>query len=105
MSWKSRRAPVWFLSPAPRSRNCLVSRKDPWPEPGGDAVSPGTSPAGAPMRPLVLAFALALSAAAPGTALAAHSYDGCKYTITTLPAVLTTQGTWCLKGDLATGIT
>ncbi len=40
----------------------------------------------------------------PGAVRAAESYDGCKYTITSLPAVLSSQGVWCLKGDLATAM-
>jgi hypothetical protein len=52
-----------------------------------------------PSATLVL---FALVAAAP--AHAAPSYDGCTETITALPVVITTQGTWCLKSDLATPI-
>jgi hypothetical protein len=47
---------------------------------------------------------LALSSAAPRIALAAQSYDNCTGFITSVPAVITTQGTWCLKQDLATSI-
>lgn len=35
---------------------------------------------------------------------AAESYDNCTGVITSLPATLSTQGTWCLQGNLATGI-
>src|SRR4029079_11229258 len=35
-------------------------------------------------------------------ALAAQSYDNCTGYITVLPAIISTQGTWCLKQDLAT---
>src|SRR4029079_7326065 len=38
-------------------------------------------------------------------ALAAQSYDNCTGYITVLPAIISTQGTWCLKQDLATAIT
>jgi len=40
----------------------------------------------------------------PRLAHAAQSYDNCTGFITTLPAVISTQGTWCLKQDLATSI-
>jgi hypothetical protein len=36
---------------------------------------------------------------------AAESYDNCTGFITSLPAVISTQGIWCLKQDLATAIT
>ena len=42
---------------------------------------------------------------APRAAHAAQSYDNCTGFITSLPAVISTQGTWCLKQDLATAIT
>ena len=41
----------------------------------------------------------------PRIAHAAQSYDNCNGFITSLPAVITTQGTWCLKQDLATSVT
>ena len=50
---------------------------------------------------LVLA---ALATLAPRTAHAAESYDNCTGFITSVPAVISTQGTWCLKQDLATAI-
>ena len=50
-------------------------------------------------------LAVALAASWPATdAVAAPSYDGCAGTIASLPAVITTQGTWCLDADLATGM-
>lgn len=52
---------------------------------------------------LVLIFA-ALLAIAP-KARAAESYDNCTGFITSVPAVINTQGTWCLKTDLATAMT
>ncbi|HMB42890.1 MAG TPA: right-handed parallel beta-helix repeat-containing protein, partial [Luteimonas sp.] len=54
------------------------------------------------LRPLLL---LCLLLTGAGRAHAAQSYDNCVGYITTLPAVITTQGTWCLKQDLATAIT
>ena len=36
---------------------------------------------------------------------AAQSYDNCTGFITSLPAVISTQGTWCLKQDLTTAVT
>ena len=36
---------------------------------------------------------------------AAESYDNCTGFVTSLPATLSTQGTWCLKKDLSTSIT
>jgi len=50
---------------------------------------------------LLLAFA-GLSPSAP--ARAAESYDNCTGTIDHLPASITTQGVWCLKGDLSTAM-
>jgi nitrous oxidase accessory protein NosD len=48
---------------------------------------------------------LALALGAPRAAHAAESYDNCTGFITSVPAVITTQGTWCLKQDLTTAIT
>src|SRR6185369_16529682 len=48
---------------------------------------------------------LVLFLTVPRLASAAESYDNCTGFITSLPAVVTTQGTWCLKQDLATAIT
>jgi len=39
------------------------------------------------------------------SAHAAESYDSCIGFITSIPAVIATQGTWCLKQDLATAMT
>jgi nitrous oxidase accessory protein NosD len=44
-------------------------------------------------------------AAAPTRVHAAQSYDNCTGFITSLPATITTQGTWCLNADLTTAIT
>jgi len=38
-------------------------------------------------------------------AFAAESYDNCAGFVDTLPATITTQGTWCLRHDLSTSIT
>src|SRR4249920_3466180 len=54
-------------------------------------------------RSLLTLGALLLGCA--GSAHAAQSYDNCTGFITSLPAVITTQGTWCLKQDLATTVT
>ena len=39
------------------------------------------------------------------TAFAAESFDNCTGFITTLPATISTQGTWCLRQDLSTNMT
>jgi parallel beta-helix repeat protein len=52
----------------------------------------------------LLMAALALLCLAPAPARAAESYDNCTNTISSLPAVIATQGTWCFKGDLSTSI-
>ena len=54
----------------------------------------------------ILAALMALAFLSIGaTASAAESYDNCTGFITSLPTVITTQGTWCLKQDLATAVT
>ena len=53
---------------------------------------------------LALALLLAGIATVPATARAAQSYDSCAGFIDSLPAVITTQGTWCLRKDLASAI-
>ena len=52
------------------------------------------------LLPVVCTLALAAT-----PARAAESYDNCAGTITSLPAVIDTQGVWCLKSDLSTAIT
>jgi hypothetical protein len=52
---------------------------------------------------ILLIFALLL--VAPRTTQAAQSYNNCTGFITSLPATITTQGTWCLKSDLTTAMT
>lgn len=51
--------------------------------------------------PLVL-FTAALCSSVP--VRAAESYDNCTGTIASVPTVISTQGVWCLKSDLATSI-
>ena len=53
----------------------------------------------------LLLLAVAMLLAAPRAASAAESYDNCTGYITSIPAVITSQGTWCLKQDLATAMT
>lgn len=53
---------------------------------------------------LALAFAAGLLALTPGTSRAAESFDNCTGFIDSLPAVISTQGTWCMRKDLSTGI-
>jgi hypothetical protein len=59
--------------------------------------------------PAIRLFAVAVLLCAaifmhPQAAHAAESYDNCKGFITSLPATVSTQGVWCLKGDLSTAI-
>src|SRR5687768_7416536 len=54
---------------------------------------------------LRLITGLLLAAAAVPRAYAAESYDYCPRVISSLPATISTQGTWCLKSNLSTGIT
>jgi len=42
---------------------------------------------------------------APAPARAAESYDNCAGFIDSLPATIASQGTWCLRKDLSTGMT
>lgn len=57
------------------------------------------------MRTIAAAFVLSLSALASAPATAAPSYDACDGFIEALPAVIGTQGTWCLDANLATALT
>lgn len=41
----------------------------------------------------------------PASVWAAESYDNCTGYVDAVPAVITTQGTWCLRQDLATSLT
>jgi nitrous oxidase accessory protein NosD len=54
---------------------------------------------------LLVLLCLLASLAFPQSARAARSYDNCTGFITSLPAVVGTSGTWCLKQDLTTSIT
>ena len=54
-------------------------------------------------RSIILLFVSALLACSQ-PADAAQSYDNCTGFITSIPAVISTQGTWCLKQDLSTAI-
>ena len=57
------------------------------------------------IRAVPLSFlVLLLFLCGPRAAHAAQSYDNCTGFITSVPAVISTQGTWCLKQDLATAI-
>ena len=58
-------------------------------------------PARTPLAGLLL---LASAALAPLPASAAESYDNCTGFVDALPAVISTQGTWCLRHDLSTAI-
>ena len=53
---------------------------------------------------LLLATGLLVASVMPATARAAESYDNCTGFIDSLPATITTQGTWCLRKDLAYAI-
>ena len=54
------------------------------------------------LRPIL---GLLLAAAVTPCAFAAESYDNCTGFITSVPTTISTQGTWCLKDNLATAIT
>lgn len=53
---------------------------------------------------MLLAGAAIGGAGGSWEARAAESYDSCVGFITSLPATVATQGTWCLRGDLSTAI-
>jgi hypothetical protein len=61
---------------------------------------PSHSLAGVPL--LVAAL---IASALPTPATAAQSYDNCTGFIDSVPATISTQGTWCLRQDIATAIT
>jgi hypothetical protein len=54
---------------------------------------------------VVVFLLLAGSIAASRSARAAESYDNCTGFIDSVPATISTQGTWCLRHDLATNLT
>lgn len=56
------------------------------------------------MRVAFLSLAGLCLAASAGSAAAAESYDGCTHTIASLPAILGSQGTWCLASDFSTSM-
>lgn len=57
------------------------------------------------LRHLLLLSCLCLPLAMTAPARAAEGFDGCDgHYIDTLPATITTQGTWCLRHDLNTAI-
>ena len=56
------------------------------------------------VAPSVAVLAFAIAVASPSPVHAAAAYDNCTGFVDTLPAVLTTQGTWCLRGDLVTSM-
>ncbi|QSX78727.1 right-handed parallel beta-helix repeat-containing protein [Agrilutibacter solisilvae] len=55
------------------------------------------------VRP-ALALLLAGFALFPGATRAAESYDSCAGFIDSLPVVISSQGTWCLRKDLSTAV-
>ena len=56
-------------------------------------------------RQTIAQLAVALALALPATgARAAGSFDTCTGFIAAVPVVISTQGTWCFRKDLATGI-
>jgi parallel beta-helix repeat protein len=58
------------------------------------------------LRALLITVTVSLTALLhPSVSHAAQSYDNCTGFITSLPATITTQGTWCLNADLTTAIT
>lgn len=57
-----------------------------------------------PLRMMMLALSCALLLPAP-PGRTAESLEGCTGFITTLPAVVDTQGVWCLRGDVNTAMT
>jgi len=54
---------------------------------------------------LMFGFAITLRAAAANEAPAAESYDSCVGDINTVPTVITTGGTWCLRQNVLTNAT
>lgn len=55
-------------------------------------------------RIIPLSLAALVLGGLPGASSAAESYDNCTGFIDSVPATITTQGTWCLNKDLSTGI-
>lgn len=48
--------------------------------------------------------AVLISICTPAPAIAGESYDNCTGFVDSLPATINTQGTWCLRDNLSTGI-
>ena len=63
------------------------------------------SPAMFPFRHLTATGLLLAGLIAAPMIVRAETYNTCAGFIDTLPAVISTQGTWCLRHDLSTGIT
>ena len=57
-----------------------------------------------PFRHCAALLLLAAAATTPAPATGAASYDSCTGCIAAVPVVISTQGTWCFRKDLATGI-
>jgi hypothetical protein len=57
------------------------------------------------LRVMSLIFLMLLFLMPVHAARAAESYDNCTGFIDVIPAVISTSGTWCLRSDLASGIT
>jgi parallel beta-helix repeat protein len=51
--------------------------------------------------PLLIVLSSLLATASPQAARAAEGYDNCNGTIASLPAVISTQGVWCVKQNLS----
>jgi hypothetical protein len=58
-----------------------------------------------PIRTLITALLLLAGALAAPTPARAETFNTCAGFITAVPAVITTQGVWCMNKDLATAIT
>ena len=56
------------------------------------------------LRTAVVLAVLIVAHGIDATAQAAESYDNCTGFIDSLPATITTQGTWCLRDDLSTAV-
>src|SRR5690606_12142559 len=59
---------------------------------------------GSPMLRVLSVILLGLLWLAPAPATAADSFDSCTGYIDSLPATISSQGVWCLRGHLSTGI-
>src|SRR5690606_30008425 len=68
------------------------------------AMRPLRKPRGRPMLRILSIVLLGLLWLAPAPATAADSFDSCTGYIDSLPATISSQGVWCLRGHLSTGI-